>query len=175
MKTEYSVEEVQEKSYSHKLKGNDRTASMLTAYAERIKMDERHIPIGWIFQHDETGRMTFCENDGVNNPENFAKNNPRYTLCGPAFSTTGALTQHPDAAAVDAFSAAMKDKLAEARAKGRGGWQDKADCPQQRLSDMLRAHVEKGDPRDVANFCMFLHQRGESILPGELVALGETR
>jgi hypothetical protein len=28
---------------------------------------------------------------------------------------------------------------------------------------MLRAHVEKGDPVDVANFCMFLHQRGEAI------------
>lgn len=71
----------------------------------------------------------------------------------------------PDDIAVDAFAAAMKAKLAEARAKGRGGWQDKADCPQQRLSDMLRAHVLKGDPRDVANFCMFLHQRGEAILP----------
>ena len=72
---------------------------------------------------------------------------------------------HPDDTAVDAFAEAMKAKLAEARAKGRGGWQDKDDCPQQRLSDMLRAHVEKGDPRDVANFCMFLHQRGEAILP----------
>lgn len=72
--------------------------------------------------------------------------------------------QHPDDVAVDRFATAMKEKLADARAKGRGGWQDKVDCPQQRLSDMLRAHLEKGDPRDVANFCMFLHQRGESIL-----------
>jgi hypothetical protein len=80
------------------------------------------------------------------------------------------VAQHPDDAAVDAFAMAMKAKLAEARAKGRGGWQDKADCPQQRLSDMLHAHVAKGDPRDVANFCMFLHQRGESILPAEPVA-----
>ncbi len=74
---------------------------------------------------------------------------------------------HPDDAAVDAFAAAMKAKLAEARAKGRGGWQDKADCPHQRLSDMLRAHVEKGDPRDVANFACFLWNRGEGILPAE--------
>ena len=76
-------------------------------------------------------------------------------------------TAHPDDAAVDAFAEAMRAKLAEARAKGRGGWQDKTDCPQQRLSDMLRAHVEKGDPRDVANFCMFLHQRGEAIMPAQ--------
>lgn len=72
---------------------------------------------------------------------------------------------HPDDAAVDAFSSAMKAKLAEARAKGRGGWNGDEPGMQQRLSDMLRAHVEKGDPRDVANFCMFLHQRGEAISP----------
>lgn len=70
-----------------------------------------------------------------------------------------------DNAAVDRFAAAMKGKLAVAREKGRGGWHDKADCSQEALSSMLRAHVEKGDPRDVANFCMMLHQRGEAILP----------
>lgn len=32
-----------------------------------------------------------------------------------------------------------------------------------RLSRMLRDHVNKGDPRDVANFCMFLWNRGEAI------------
>lgn len=54
---------------------------------------------------------------------------------------------------VDWFAAAMKEKLAKARAKGRGGWQS---CPPKELSRMLREHVEKGDPVDVANFCMFL-------------------
>lgn len=72
---------------------------------------------------------------------------------------------HPDDAAVDAFAVAMKAKLAAARAKGRGGWNGDEPGMQQRLSDMLRAHVDKGDPRDVANFAMFLHQRGEAILP----------
>lgn len=70
---------------------------------------------------------------------------------------------HPDDAAVDAFAAAMKSKLAEARAKGRGGWQDKKQCSQQYLSTLLRDHVRKGDPRDVANFCCFLWNRGEGI------------
>lgn len=69
---------------------------------------------------------------------------------------------HPDDAAVDRFAAALKTKLAHARAKGRSGW-DSAECTQQRLSGMLREHVEKGDPRDVANFCMFLWCRGEAI------------
>lgn len=72
---------------------------------------------------------------------------------------------HPDDVAVDEFAKAMKIKLGEARSKGRGGWNNKDDCPQQRLSDMLRDHVDKGDPRDVANFCMFLYMRGEAILP----------
>jgi|GEM_PF-1068927 len=71
--------------------------------------------------------------------------------------------QHPDDLAVDAFAAAMKAKMAAARAKGRGGWEDPAQCSAEDLSRMLRDHVEKGDPRDVANFCMMLHQRGESV------------
>ena len=70
-------------------------------------------------------------------------------------------TQHPDDAAVDALATAMKAKLAKQRAKGYGGWD--TDCTQQRLSDMLRTHVEKGDPVDVANFCAFLLARGEAI------------
>ncbi|WP_448130699.1 hypothetical protein [Stenotrophomonas rhizophila] len=73
--------------------------------------------------------------------------------------------KHPDDAAVDAFADAMKAKMADARAKGRGGWEDPAQCSSEDLSRMLRDHVEKGDPRDVANFCMMLHQRGEAIVP----------
>lgn len=72
---------------------------------------------------------------------------------------------HPDALAVDRFAAAMKAKLAAKRADGRGGWDDKEDCSQLFLSQLLREHVEKGDPIDVANFCMMLHQRGERINP----------
>ncbi|MGX5660034.1 hypothetical protein ACWKWV_09970 [Castellaniella ginsengisoli] len=67
---------------------------------------------------------------------------------------------HTDDDAVDRFAAAMKDKLAQARAKGRHGWQE---CDPSDLSQMLRAHVEKGDPRDVANFCCFLWSLGKPI------------
>lgn len=67
---------------------------------------------------------------------------------------------HTDDDAVDHFAAAMKAKLAQARAKGRHGWQE---CDPSDLSQMLRAHVEKGDPRDVANFCMFLWSLGQPI------------
>lgn len=92
-------------------------------------------------------------------------NGPKQALATRPAADGDAVAKHPDDAAVDAFADAMKAKLAEARAKGRGGWHDKTDCTQRRLSVMLRAHVDKGDPRDVANFCMFLYQRGEAILP----------
>lgn len=66
--------------------------------------------------------------------------------------------RHPDDDAVDRFAAMMKAKLAQARAKGRAGWQT---CPPDALQHMLVEHVHKGDPVDVANFCMFLGVRRE--------------
>jgi len=71
--------------------------------------------------------------------------------------------QHPDDQAVDRFAVAMKAKLAVARAKGRGGWDDPAQCTVDHLSNLLHSHVAKGDPVDVANFAMMLHQRGSGI------------
>lgn len=75
-------------------------------------------------------------------------------------------SKHPDALAVDRFAIAMKAKLAKKRAEGRGGWEDKEACSAEFLSHLLREHVDKGDPIDVANLAMMLHQRGESVLPG---------
>ncbi len=43
-------------------------------------------PEAWMFQHDETGRMTICPNDGVNTPKVFAELNPRYALIGPLYT-----------------------------------------------------------------------------------------
>lgn len=54
---------------------------------------------------------------------------------------------------IDSFAEAMKQKMLAARNKGRHGWQD---CDPDDVSRMLREHVEKGDPCDVANFCMML-------------------
>jgi hypothetical protein len=73
------------------------------------------------------------------------------------------LEHHPDDIAVDLFAAAMKEKLAKARSKGRGGWDDPEQCTVDSLSQFLRSHVDKGDPVDVANFCMMLHHRGSGI------------
>ncbi|MBU9632044.1 hypothetical protein KTE60_22425 [Burkholderia multivorans] len=69
---------------------------------------------------------------------------------------------HSDDIAVDSFAAVMKHKLALARAKGRGGWET---CSPADLSRMLREHVEKGDPRDVANLAMMIWHHGAPIAP----------
>ena len=85
---------------------------------------------------------------------------------------------HPDDIAVDDFTAhvaaAMKAKLAKKRAKGYGGWHDPAQCSVEYLSRLLRKHVEKGDPIDVANFAMMLHQRGSRITPPDAITQPET-
>jgi len=82
-----------------------------------------------------------------------------------ALRAKGGDRPHSDDLAVDRFAAAMKTKLAQKRAEGRGGWDDKDACSGEWLSRLLRGHVEKGDPVDVANFAMMLHQRGERIAP----------
>lgn len=85
--------------------------------------------------------------------------------CGAPVGSVPPPDDGEDDAAVDRFAAVMKAKLAAARAKGRGGWNSPEPGMQQRLSNLLREHVDKGDPRDVANLAMFLYERGESILP----------
>lgn len=90
----------------------------------------------------------------------------RSQLSGITDETSSA---HPDDLAVDRFAAAMKTKLAQKRAEGRGGWDRKDECTAEFLSELLRGHVEKGEPVDVGNFAMMLHQRGETILPGHVL------
>lgn len=68
-------------------------------------------------------------------------------------------TPHTDDLAVDRFALEIKRKLAAARAKGRAGWET---CDSAVLRAGLRDHIEKGDPRDVAAYALFLWARGES-------------
>lgn len=69
--------------------------------------------------------------------------------------------KHIDDDGVDGFAAAMKEKLAEKRAEGKHGWEDKIACPNGRLQRMLHEHAAKGDPVDVGNFAMMLWFREE--------------
>ncbi|MDV5390789.1 hypothetical protein [Shewanella xiamenensis] len=72
---------------------------------------------------------------------------------------------HVDDIGIDRFTNAMRVKMAYARAKGRSGWDDPAQCSGEQLATMLVEHLTKGNDgtfEDVANFAMMLHQRQES-------------
>jgi hypothetical protein len=56
---------------------------------------------------------------------------------------------------VDKFAAALKAKLVKSEEKygWEGGWKD--DLWYEDLIEQLHLHIEKGDPMDVAAYCMF--------------------
>lgn len=68
-----------------------------------------------------------------------------------------------DDIAMSNFSLIVSDKLARKRMEYPN--RDWLKATPADLSRMLREHVDKGDPIDVAAFCMFLHQRGYRIEP----------
>jgi len=90
----------------------------------------------------------------------------------PATNQAGEVA-HPDDRAVDLFAARMKTKLAMAREKGRGGWDDPAQCSVPYLQQLLHEHVAKGDPVDVANFCMMLGHYDASTSPEPVPATNQ--
>lgn len=67
--------------------------------------------------------------------------------------------RHADDVAVDTFAQAMKNKLAEKRAQGAGGWDKPDECTVETLVQMLIENISKGDPVDIANFAMMLFHR----------------
>lgn len=82
--------------------------------------------------------------------------------------------QHQDDIAVDLFADAMKAKLAKKRIEGRSGWQSMSA---EDLSKLLHQHIAKGDPLDVANIAMMLHQNGQALLQSPEIqqALADTK
>lgn len=76
-----------------------------------------------------------------------------------------------DNAMVDALADAMKAKLARAREKGRGGWENPAECSVRDLWDMLIEHAHKPnlDMVDVANLAGMVWWRLEHVLPDPTV------
>ncbi len=81
--------------------------------------------------------------------------------------------ERADNEGVDRLATAMKAKLAAKRLEGRGGWHN--DCGIERLREMLREHVGKGDILDVANFSMMIWNRENPNAPArhtEQVPLG---
>lgn len=72
---------------------------------------------------------------------------------------------HSDDIAVFRFASAMREKMTKKRDEGYGGWNDKDQCPTERLQTMLDEHLAKGDPVDVANFAMMLWHRNAPTGP----------
>lgn len=70
--------------------------------------------------------------------------------------------QHPDDVAIDLFAQAMKERMAQKRKEGRGGWEDKDQCSAYALQQALRYSTEVGITTDVANYAMMLFNRGET-------------
>lgn len=99
---------------------------------------------------------------------------PSVPCAAPPHACTGAgaSSVHADDLAVDRFTAAMKAKLAACRAAGRGGWDNPEECEVEDLAAQLVHSIDKGDPLDVGNFAMMLHQRqaGASVLSDALGA-----
>lgn len=65
-----------------------------------------------------------------------------------------------DQAAHLRFKQACLEKLTLASLGGQHGWEDPQRCTDQSLAVLLMGAVRKGDMRDVANYAMFLHERG---------------
>ncbi|MGE6098608.1 DUF3850 domain-containing protein [Aeromonas salmonicida] len=115
---------------------------------------------------DRIGLLTFLLRelrDGVEGEWCFPDNLDERIDAALAGTLPEPTEQHHDDAAVDRFVVAMKAKLAAAREKGRGGWDDPNACSVEYLADLLVDHVAKGNAgtfEDVANFAMMLQQRG---------------
>ncbi len=118
---------------------------------------------------DGDARALHCVITALSTPsEQFAKSSPD--------AEKGGVEMHPDDRAVDLFAARMKTKLAMAREKGRGGWDDPAQCSVAYLQQLLHEHIAKGDPVDVANFCMMLsHYDASTSSPDAAGSGGEAR
>ena len=74
--------------------------------------------------------------------------------------------------AVDYLAKQMKQRLAEKRSQGYGGW---TNCDKAVMLDGLNKSVDKGNPVDVANYCAFLLARNDTTndLDNSLPKLGE--
>lgn len=84
----------------------------------------------------------------------------RYTLADVLAHT--AVNQHPDDEAVDRFAAAMHAKMAQARAKGKEGWDDPERCGVEALENLCHLSWANRDWVDVANYAMMLWARGQA-------------
>jgi hypothetical protein len=63
------------------------------------------------------------------------------------------------------FQEAMLKKLSIKRAEGKYGWNNPDVCSTQDLAVWLEEHFKKGDPVDIANYCMMIWNRVNPLPP----------
>lgn len=93
-------------------------------------------------------------------PHHLIGGSVRYNLADVLART--AVNQHPDDEAVDRFASAMHAKMAQARAKGKEGWDDPERFSVGELDSLLLSAAERNEWVDVANYAMMLWARGQS-------------
>lgn len=85
----------------------------------------------------------------------------REAMCGCAYpygGTTAPIEKRTLTKLARAFADEMRRALHEQVDEGNGGW-DREEWTVDEIKAALLAHVEKGDPVDVANFCAFWWNR----------------
>lgn len=97
----------------------------------------------------------------VGNWHQFTKVGSNTVWCEVLTEDLHLLEETTDKSFISDFAKVMEAKMVIAASKGRHGWNDPQVCSTEDLQCMLREHVDKGDPVDVANFAMMLWARGE--------------
>jgi hypothetical protein len=62
---------------------NEQVAELFELLPKELEQE----PVAWMFQHDETGRMTYVSNDGLHDTTIFLEMNPRYALVCSLYTT----------------------------------------------------------------------------------------
>jgi hypothetical protein len=62
-------------------------AALMPLYTHPPSREPEQEPVAWMFQHEETKRMTYVSNDGCNGPGRFLVMNPRYALVCALYTT----------------------------------------------------------------------------------------
>lgn len=112
--------------------------------------------------------------DGISDKEALSElygifDGPEYRAALATPSPTGGSQSdgHSDDIAVDRFAAAIKSEMAAQRARGRGGWDDPAQCHVQDLAASMVRQIDNGNILAASAYAMMLFNR--NCWPADLV------